>query len=184
MKINLESGERLVTVIRKHWIVMVGFLCGIALCAIAPYVLLRLVPAGLFTNIPAATAGPVLAFFYLLWLLALWMILFVKWTSFYLDVWIVTDERLINIDQVGLFRRDVSTTWLEKLQDVEVDVHGLFQTLFGFGTIKIFTAGEDPHILITNAAHPDLARRALLRSEQDAEDEALHKTISNMPGSR
>lgn len=54
----------------------------------------------------------------------------------------VTDENVVDIDQMGIFRNVVSTLRLSRVQDVSVDVKGPMQTLFKYGTISIQTAGE------------------------------------------
>ncbi len=64
------------------------------------------------------------------------------WMDYYLDMWIVTEKRVINIDQRGLFSREISEIPMANIQDVTVEVHGLMETLLGFGTVRIQTAGE------------------------------------------
>lgn len=55
---------------------------------------------------------------------------------------LVTDENVVDVDQMGVFRNVVSTLRLSRVQDVSVDVKGPMQTLFKYGTINIQTAGE------------------------------------------
>lgn len=55
---------------------------------------------------------------------------------------VVTNEHIVDIDQLGLFQRNVATLTLTRIQDVSAVVHGPFQTLFQYGTVIIQTAGE------------------------------------------
>jgi hypothetical protein len=58
------------------------------------------------------------AFFFILWVLTLWIFFFLDWTKYYLDVWYVTQKRIIIIDQKALFDREISNVRFDKIQDV------------------------------------------------------------------
>ena len=70
------------------------------------------------------------------------LVAFIMWTDYYFDVWIVTTERLIDIEQHGLFRRETSEFMLDKVQDITVEVPNMLGTLLKFGNVMIQTAGE------------------------------------------
>jgi uncharacterized membrane protein YdbT with pleckstrin-like domain len=59
-----------------------------------------------------------------------------------LDVLIITDRRIFEIEQHGLFRRESSTFRIDRIQDVTVDVKGVIATFLNFGDIHIHPAGE------------------------------------------
>ena len=50
--------------------------------------------------------------------LALITFFFRAWLDYYLDIWVITDERIVNIEQKGLFSREISTQQLYRIQDV------------------------------------------------------------------
>lgn len=75
-------------------------------------------------------------------LLFVWFYGFLIWIDYYLDVWIITDERIVNIEQKGLFLREASDLEFSKIQDVTVDVVGLIPTVLNYGDVFIQTAGE------------------------------------------
>ena len=54
----------------------------------------------------------------------------------------VTDEHIVDMDQLGLFQRTISTLRLSRVQDISVRVKGPIQTLMQYGTITIQTAGS------------------------------------------
>jgi len=167
---TFNEGEEEVWVVRKHWLVFVMQMIVAAVGAVLPYVLLRIVPLGsLLASVPNAVAGPLLAFGYMTWLLILWVGLFYGWTMYYLNVWIVTSERIIDVHQRGLFSRELLTAELERVQDVTVDTEGLFQTLFDYGALTIHTAGEGSNFIITAAAHPSIAREKIMAEHDRCE---------------
>lgn len=158
------------TIIRKHWFAFAaqGFLLIIA--ALIPLILASFVPqTGIDSLAELGARGALLTFLYILWVLAMWNLAFISWTNYYLDTWIVTNRRIIDIDQRGLFRRKVTTLMLERIQDMTVDMDGIVPTLLGFGTLTLHTAGaENPDIVIRFAAHPQYAKDRILASQHKA----------------
>jgi len=56
--------------------------------------------------------------------------------------WIVTSDSITQITQTGLFQKQTSQLSLANLEDVTFEQNSLFQSMFGFGTLKVETAGE------------------------------------------
>lgn len=67
------------------------------------------------------------------------ILMFPSWVSWYFSVYIVTDQRFIQIHQKGLFHRSVVDISLKQIQMVNYQIAGFQQTLLGFGTIMIQT---------------------------------------------
>lgn len=87
----------------------------------------------------------------------LFMILFalIEFIDFYFDLHIVTDRRLVDIDQHRLFNRTVSELLLDDIQDVKSISKGFFATIFDFGDVTIQTAGSQPNFVFTDVRHPN-----------------------------
>ncbi len=145
-KLDLEPEEDVLTVVRKHWFVLASQLAGISVVALLPMVLLTIVlqvpkAAGVGTfSIEGYT--PLVTFALATWLLFCTFSAFVIWTHYYLDLWVITDRRIIAVEQIHFFNRTVAIFRLERLQDIEFSIKGLIQTFFNFGTISAQTAGH------------------------------------------
>lgn len=83
-----------------------------------------------------------------------------KWIGWFFSVYIVTDQRFIQISQKGLFHRSVVDMKLSQIQMVNYEVAGLQQTLFGFGTIVMQTVVGD--LVIHEVHHPATIQKKLL----------------------
>ena len=83
-----------------------------------------------------------------------------SWIGWHFSVFIVTDQRLIQITQKGLFHRSVVDMGLAQIQMVNYQVAGLAQTLFGFGTIMMQTFVGD--LVIHTVHHPAAIQKKLL----------------------
>src|SRR5581483_3512608 len=87
------------------------------------------------------------------------------WISWHFSVFIVTDQRLIQITQKGLFHRSVVDMSLRQIQMVNYEVAGLEQTLLGFGTIVMQTLVGD--LVIHEIHHPDKMQKKILEILRD-----------------
>lgn len=89
-------------------------------------------------------------------------VLFIDWTKYYLDVWYVTEKRIIIVDQRKLFDRQMSNIRFDRMQDVSLNVQGVIATFLDFGNIKVQTASEDNTEFIMNTVrHPEEVRRII-----------------------
>ena len=162
---KLEKGEKIILEIRKHWFVIfleALFLLVVALIPLfVAYSFDKFILQGQEINLGGEMIY-LFSFFYFLWLLGVWTAFFVQWTDYYLDVWYITPERIVAIDQKGLFRREVIDLRHEKVQDATVEVNGIIPTLFGFGNIQVQTASEISKIIIRQAKDPLEAKRVIL----------------------
>lgn len=180
-KIQLESGESLIQVVRKHWFVIVVELFGICLLALLPLVGLGI---GLTTEIGSRLAVQdhltVISFGYALWLLVISMMLAMAWTHYYLDLWIITDRRIIVVEQVHFFHRKVGSFRLERMQDIKASVQGIIPTLLNFGTIRAQTASA-AESNFTNRNLPDpRGLQSLIQRSMDARLQSLQATGSHI----
>ncbi|HVX47988.1 MAG TPA: PH domain-containing protein [Candidatus Saccharimonadales bacterium] len=75
-----------------------------------------------------------------------------SWIGWHFSVFIVTDQRFIQITQKGLFHRAVADLSLQQIQSVNYAVSGLQETLLGFGTIHMQTYVGD--LIIHDLGHP------------------------------
>lgn len=88
-----------------------------------------------------------------------------SWIGWHFSVFIVTDQRFIQITQKGLFHRAVADLSLTQVQSVNYEVSGIEETLLGFGTIKMQTYVGD--LVIHDVHHPARVQKRLLSILRD-----------------
>ena len=142
-KIRLEDDEEILLKTRRHWFILASRLAIFGVLALAPLVIILLVPT-LLSELAVSFNGYTapIVFAYSMWLLLLWIGIFNVWTNYYLDVLIVTDRRVIVTDQKGSWRRYVASFRLERMQDINIEIDGFLATLLDFGTLDVETAGH------------------------------------------
>jgi uncharacterized membrane protein YdbT with pleckstrin-like domain len=162
----LAPDEHIQHIVRRHWysLVVTGVADGIVflLCAVV---------LGAFDSAPAlqATFGidnvrAILVSTYLISLvgLLLWMHFFAVWTDHWLDAWVVTNKRIIDIEQKGFFNRQVSSFPLERIQDVTYETRGLIAMWLHFGTVRIQTASISNDFILHQVPNPDLVKERVM----------------------
>jgi len=71
------------------------------------------------------------------------------------DILIVTNLRLVDVDQRGIFSRSVSEAPLDAIQDVSWSRNGIIQTVFRMGGLKVQTAGATANIEAKDIPHAE-----------------------------
>jgi hypothetical protein len=162
---ELEPGEQIVRSVRRHWLIFVARLLPYAILAAAPLLIPALVArAGdLLPGLAEGTSGPLWAFSVGMWWLFLWVGAFNTFVRYYLDQWVVTTVRIVDIHQYAFFRRRVSSFLLARVQDVTTSVDGFLPTLVGFGTLNVETAGRTEVFRMDGVPHPTGLRDLIMR---------------------
>lgn len=147
-----EETEKVLSVIRKHWFSYSVFWLLPLLMLIPPLALFVY-----WINNPA-DISPVfvnlIIIFGSIYLLFILAIIIYGFVDFYLDVYIITDRRIVDISQNGFFKRQISEVNLRQVQDVNAGVDGFFATILHFGVVKIQTAAELPNFIFESIPHP------------------------------
>jgi Bacterial PH domain len=180
-KISLEADEEILKIVRKHWLIITAQIVSVFFTAILPLILLTAFielpkKVGLFDT-HAERYGTLITFAIATWLLLCTLSAFVVWTQYYLDLWMITDRRIIAIEHISFFNRNVAIFRLERLQDIEFNVKGLIATFFNYGTLSAQTAGH-MEANFTSDGLPDPA--GLQATIQKAMDDRLLE-LNNKP---
>jgi hypothetical protein len=176
-KIELEEGEAILKIVRKHWFIIGAELVWITVSAISPILVLTalaLMPDLLPESIHLETYLPLIIFTVSAWLLLTTLVLTMTWTHYYLDLWIITDRRIIAIDQVHFFNRKVSSFRLERLQDIKVTIDGVLATFLNFGTLHAHTAGNNEENFTTAGLPDPRELQSLIQKATDERLKSLH----------
>jgi uncharacterized membrane protein YdbT with pleckstrin-like domain len=99
-----------------------------------------------------------------------------------LDVWIITDDRIVDIEQYGILAKSITEVELHRIQDVTTHVHGIFPTLFHYGNVVIKTASDTKDIIFRNVPFPNKIRGELIKlSRQDRHKQhaGAYKEVEN-----
>ena len=142
-KIQLEPGEDMLETVRRHWFVIVTQLVWIAIIMVVPFAgfaILAFVPEATTIFEAHTEYQAAITFGFACWFLFTLLIGFHIWTHYFLDVLLITDHRVVVLDQRAFFNRKISSFRLERLQDIEVTIEGIIPTFLDYGTLHAQTA--------------------------------------------
>ncbi len=152
---NGRPGEKVELFLRRHWIDVLRFISVSGILFLAPVFVggtlvffdSILITHHIFYPLVISLLGS--------YLLIVATVTITEITDYWLDVWIVTNERIINSEQHGLFNRIVSEVHLKQIQDITSEQIGLLGTFLTFGNVYIQTAASRERFLFKNIDNPD-----------------------------
>lgn len=173
--------EKLVFIVRRHWIILFSYFLMFLLEMILPiavFLALQDVFIPLFAH---SVIGPALLLLLSVYSLFIILLFFFHFIDYYLDVWIITNERLINIEQRGLFARSIAELRYYRIQDIASEVKGILPTLFHYGDVMVQTAGTQPRFVMKQVPHaPEIVLRIHALLEEDQQYHAEKKKTEGM----
>ncbi|MCD5380447.1 PH domain-containing protein [Candidatus Gracilibacteria bacterium] len=134
---NMRPGEETLMLVKRHWIILV------VLGLYFVFGLIMTLLIYIFGN-NGWTHFAVVIF---------WMIysifLYIQWLDHELDMYVITNNRIIGVEQISFLNRKVSECNLGQVQEVGSHTKGLLANLLNFGTVKIQTAGNATNFAMT-----------------------------------
>jgi len=140
---HLKEWENIEMVVRRHWIVYIQL--------------------WIYAFLWISVSSTLLGFFWLqFWLIIIlcvfWMMfllfLYIEWLNHELDLFIITNTRIIWVEQISFLNRTISECHLAQVQEVNAKTKWLLSNLLNFWTLLIQTAWNASNFEVTYA--PDV----------------------------
>jgi hypothetical protein len=158
---NSQPQETVKIFLRRHWIDLVRIVLFSGLMLLVPVVVGVVLQLADISLLDHPIWGPALVLLFSSYLFIVFMITITELTDYWLDVWIVTTERVINTEQLGLFNRLVSEVHLEQIQDITSETRGFLETFLTYGDVYVQTAAERERFRFKNVNNPDDVKIAI-----------------------
>lgn len=146
----LKENEQVIMTLHRHWIILVYHFL---------YLITFIFTSWIFLTYKWAIID-ILRYEWLYWAgLSIYWIAFLTfilldWINDELDLFIITDSRVIGIEQISTLNRRVTECSLDRVQEVNANTAGVLQTLFGYGDVHIHTASETSNMIVNYAPDP------------------------------
>lgn len=89
------------------------------------------------------------------WYLATFGYALTNFIYWFFNIYIVTNERLVDIDFLYLLYKRFSQAELAKVQDLSYTSGGILAAIFDYGNVSVETAGEAPNLDFEKIPHPE-----------------------------
>jgi membrane protein YdbS with pleckstrin-like domain len=164
---NQLPDEKIIKILRRHLFILFK--------KVLVFLIMIIIPFGFFTVImywqPDFLVGeltyPLMVLAVSVYYLFVWLFFFFIFIDYYLDAWIITSERIIDIDQEGFFSRTISEQRLTRVQDVTSEVKGFLPTLLKYGDVFVQTAAEQERFIFMEVPNAEKVRDLIIKQSQD-----------------
>ena len=165
-----EKEEKIVLLIRRHFItnirwIVIAIVMALAPIALSAFPILSFLPAG-FRFIAV-----------LAWYLIVSAYMLQNFLGWFFNVDILTDERIVDIDFSNLVYKEVSDANIDKIQDVTYKMGGVVRTMFNYGDVFVQTASEVPNFEFLAVPAPDRVAKILQDLRLEEQQEAVEGRI-------
>ena len=147
---NLDDDEEIVLFLKRHLVTNSPWIFKAILASLVP--LLFLIFLSFFGVILPEDYTFTLVLFYYLMLLGY---IFVQFISWFFNITLVTNQRVVDIDFSQLVFESVAATKLPQLEDVSYHQIGVLASVFDYGDVTVQTAGKASNFLFAQVPHPE-----------------------------
>ncbi len=162
----LQENEQVLKICHRHWFYLWPRTVFYALFALVPVIV-----AGILVSKASGlggTAGKVFWITALVYLLY-WLIrIYLNWYRYNNDIWVITNQRIIDSTKTTPITLKISTADLINVQDMTVQRDGLFRTMFNYGDVICQTAAEQQEFRLIGIPRPEDVQ-LLVDKERDRE---------------
>ncbi|PIR43027.1 hypothetical protein COV24_04865 [candidate division WWE3 bacterium CG10_big_fil_rev_8_21_14_0_10_32_10] len=151
-----EPGEKIIFVLRRHFITNFGWIFFSILGLILPvfYMQYSLDNPETMQFIPSNLENT----FIIAWYVVDLIYVIERFITWYFNVYIVTDRRVIDIDFVPLFQKRISEATYANVEDTSFSMNNLFQTIFNYGDVFMQTAAEKREFDFHDVPNPSIVQ--------------------------
>jgi uncharacterized membrane protein YdbT with pleckstrin-like domain len=165
-----DDKEEVILFLRQHPIVNVKWIVLVILMLAIPSVFSFFPP---FAQLPinfqfVITMG---------WYMFVFGYALAKFMGWFFNIYILTDERVVDVDFQNIFFRKISTAKIEEIQDVNIQSSGSFETFFGYGSVFIQTAAEVSQFEFLQVPNPDRVGKIINQMIDLEEQEKLEGRV-------
>ena len=168
---NQDGSEHIILVLRRHPLTLFKPLLITLFMLFMPAFISSV---GMFSFLPASYQMAALVLWYLV-TFGFVLEIFLTW---FFSVYIITDERIIDVDFISLIYKDISSAKTDKIEDVTTVTGGALQSVFDYGTIKIQTAGAKTEIEFESIPHPSRVTKLLNELMLEEEREKIEGRVN------
>lgn len=166
-----EEGEKIILLLRAHLITLVPPILFTIFLVVVPFFIPPLLSVLRIDSLSSLNQLQILLLV-IFWYLLVFGYAFYKFLFWYFNVYLLTNERIVDFDFKGILHKETSYAKLNQIQDVSPKIIGFFGTFFHYGNVFIQTAAERPEFEFHKVARPDEVAKAILNEVRKEEGEA------------
>lgn len=146
-----NKGEDVFILLRQHWVTNIPWVLNTVIGLLLPFIIVTLYSYYLGGDLFGLSS---IVAIWVVWYLILCSYVFHNFLKWFFNAYIITNQRILDLDFYGLLHSKISEASLINIEDVSSSHVGIWQNLFDFGHIIIQTAGESREFGFANVPRP------------------------------
>ncbi len=163
-----EEQEEVILFLREHLIVLLPTILLGIIMVVAPTILFPLFFR--FLHLPIDVPTGYLIVGTVFWYVVTFGFLLAQFLHWFFNIYIVTNERVVDIDFVNLLYKEFSEARLAKIQDLSFTAGGVFAAIFNYGSVHVQTAGEMPNFVFEKVRNPEQIVKTISEAAEQAKN--------------
>lgn len=160
-----QEDETVLLFLRQHLVVNIPWVLLTILLLVAPLVLFPMIAGAIA---PLAIPPGYLVVSVVAWYLVTFGFSFASFLKWFFNIYIVTNERIVDIDFIHLLYKQFSEARLVNIQDITYKTGGIVETMFNFGDVLIQTAGTEPNFEFGAVPNPEQIVKIISEAVEEA----------------
>ena len=161
-----ERKEKVILLLRQHWMTQVKWVVTAVMMVFLP---ISLIWIPLISFMPSNYQFMAVVMWYLLVL----AFVYEEFISWFYHVFIITDERVIDIDFHHILYKEISEAKIDNIEDVTFTQGGMTRAWFNYGDVSLQTAAEKREFTIEAVPEPYRVVKILNELKLEEEHEKL-----------
>lgn len=133
---NMQQWEQVKLVLQRHWFALVYTFWYFIFLVASVIVVVS------FSSSITFVSANLINLMLVIYISVFLLFIYINWMRYELDVFIITNKRVIWLEEVAFLNRHVSECLIDKIQEVNVQTTWLFSNLLNFWRVTLHTASE------------------------------------------
>ncbi len=163
---NLRQGEVVKKVLKRHWMAFAPLFFYVLLIIVVIIVIYWVMWFSVWSN-----------FIVSILLIIASMFLYIEWLNNELDMYVITNKRIIGIDQISFLNRTISECSLADVQEVNSKTKWVLANVFDYGSVTIQTAWNASNFRMAIVPKPMQSARQILNVVEELKKDKWNESF-------
>lgn len=132
-----QKNETVLAFCRKHWLVIIPHMLWLLMLVVLPFLIFWFRANYNFAEFISPVAYRVISGLAIIAITYFLHACFLRFLNYYLQTFIVTNFRVVQLEQTLYFVRNRDSIDLREIQDIEIHQTGILKTIFNYGELVI-----------------------------------------------
>ncbi|MBI4994311.1 PH domain-containing protein [Candidatus Peregrinibacteria bacterium] len=162
-----QKNETVLAFTRRHWLVIIPHILWLLMLGAVPVGIFWFRASYNFTEFISPVAYRIISGLAIIGITYFLHACFLRFCNYYLQVFIVTNFRVIQLDQTLYFVRNRDSIDLREIQDIEIHQKGVIQTIFNYGELVITLSSAHATKYIPFMPNPEYFFRKINKTKRE-----------------